>query len=332
VRRREARRGMSDAARPELSFVLPAFNEAENVAAMTAMLRKAGERTGLSWEILWVDDGSTDGTDRALRALCERDPRVRTVRFSRNFGHMAALTAGMENARAVGAVVTLDADGQHPPAMIPRMVRLWQEGADVVQTVRTATAGEGSLKRITSRGFYAVLNYLSDLDLAEGAADFRLLDRQVVDALVALPERVRFVRGLVQWIGFRRVLLPYKAKARMAGRTKYSLGKMVQLSLNGITSFSIRPLRLSFFLGLAVLALATVYGAYVIVAHAIGVDLVKGWSSLLMSVLVLGGIQLVMLGILSEYLGRIYLEIKNRPLYVERRPRPNDEFGTLDSE
>lgn len=309
---------------PELTFVLPAFNEEVNIDEMTRQLHDAAGRTGLSYEILWINDGSTDGTYDKLEEWSRRDPRVRAIHFSRNFGHMAALTAGLEHSRASGAVICLDADGQHPPDLIPQMVDIWRSGADVVQSVRTSTADERAFKRLSSRLFYVVLNYLSDLDLAEGAADFRLLDRQVVNALVSLPERVRFIRGLVQWIGFRRVMLPYKARPRMGGEAKYNLTKMIRLGLSGITSFSIRPLRLAFVVGLVVLLLAATYGVYVLIAWLAGIELVKGWPSLLLTVLILGGIQLIMLGILSEYLARVYLEIKGRPVYVQRVRRDAD--------
>ena len=306
---------------PRLSFVLAAYNEGPNIEPMNTRLVAAGESLGDAFEILWVDDGSTDGTVAALDALTARDPRVRALHFSRNFGHMAALTAGLEAARATGAVICLDADGQHPPELIPHLVERWRAGADVVQTVRRATADGGAFKAITSAAFYGLLNRMSDLDLPAGAADFRLLDRQAVDALNSLPERQRFVRGLVRWIGFRQELVPYDAPPRLAGKTKYSARKMVLFALNGITSFSVRPLRLIFGLGVAVLLLAGLYALYVLFQVVHGGYLVPGWTSLILLALFLGGVQLLTLGVVSEYVGRIYEEAKGRPVYIVRKPR-----------
>ena len=310
---------------PEFSFVLPAFNEAANLPPLAARLCHAGEQLGGSFEIVWVNDGSTDDTEGVLAELSARDARIRPLHLARNFGHMAALTAGLEAARAYGAVICLDSDGQHPPELIPELVRRWRDGADIVQTVRLESAGAGPVKRATSRLFYALLNRLAEMDLPEGAADFRLMDRQVVDALNELPERVRFVRALVYWVGFRRDLLPFEAPPRMAGTTKYSFWKMARLALSGITSFSTRPLRIAFFLGVLVTCGALIYGAYVLWCYARGIPLVPGWTSLLLVVLGLSGMQLVTLGIASEYLARLYTEQKQRPVYVVRKPRDSTD-------
>lgn len=306
---------------PEFSFVLPAFNEVENLALLLPRLVAAGEACGGCFEILWVNDGSTDGTEEALEAMASTDRRVRPVHLSRNFGHMAALTAGMEAARATGALVCLDSDGQHPPELIPELVERWREGVDIVQTVRKATAGETAVKKFTSKLFYGMMRHLADFDMPEGAADFRLLDRQVVDALNGLPERSRFLRGLVQWVGFRLETFEYVAPGRLAGVTKYSMRRMALFALSGITSFSVQPLRVSFGLGLGVLALAGLYGTYTLAAYFAGWPLERGWTSLLLTTLFLGGVQLITLGVASEYLGRIYEECKSRPVYITRRPR-----------
>lgn len=310
---------------PKYSLVLPAYNEVDNIRPMMERLAPIVAELDADCEIIWVDDGSTDGTSDLLDQLAEANPRVQVLHLSRNFGHMAALTAGLEASRATGAVITLDADGQHPPELIPDMLRLWADGADIVQTVRTATKGEPALKRVTSKGFYFLMNRLADIQLPEGAADFRLLDRQAVDALNNLPERVRFMRGLVQWVGFQAETIPYQAGARTAGQSKYGLGKMVLFALGAITSFSVRPLRLTFVLGLIVLLLTGIYGTYVLVQFARDANLVTGWTSLLLSVLFLGGIQLLTLGVASEYLGRIYEEAKGRPIYILKKPRPREQ-------
>ena len=306
---------------PVFSFVLPTYNEDMNVAVISGRLVKAGEQLGRSFEIVFVDDGSTDDTGAILDEMARSDARIRVVHFSRNFGHMAALTAGLETAEATGAVICLDADGQHPPELIPEIVAKWDAGADIVQTIRAQTADATLVKRVTSRFFYRFLNQLADLDLPEGAADFRLMDRQAVDAINSLPERIRFVRGLVYWVGFRKELFPYESPARLGGVTKYNLLKMARFALAGITSFSYRPLRVSFFLGTLITMAASVYAAYILICFAAGKALEPGWTSMLLVVLSLGGIQLLALGITSEYLARLYIEIKQRPVYVVRKNR-----------
>ncbi len=310
---------------PRFSFILPAFNEAENLTAMQRRLNYVGEQLTETYETVWVNDGSSDDTESILDAIASEDSRVRVIHLSRNFGHMAALAAGLSAARATGAVICLDSDGQHPPELIPAMVARWSAGADVVQTLRKVTADESWFKRWSSRLFYILLNRLAEVQLPEGAADFRLLDRQVVDALNSIPERARFLRGLVFWVGFRFETLPYEAPARMAGKTKYSIIKMLLFALSGITSFSVRPLRLIFVLGLIIIAFAMLYSVFVIWAYFFRGDLVTGWTSLLLTVLFLSGTQLLTLGVASEYLGRIFEEVKRRPLYLVRRPRSRDE-------
>jgi dolichol-phosphate mannosyltransferase len=313
---------MSTSQPPVLSFVMPVLDEVSNVEPLAARLVHAGQATGVSFELIWVDDGSVDGSDRVLDELAVADPRHRIYHFSRNFGHMAALTAGLELARGSGAVICLDADGQHPPELIPQLVDAWRAGADIVQATRRHTQRAGPFKRGASHAFYRIFNLLADLDLPPGASDFRLMDRQVVDALNDLPERVRFVRGLVYWAGYRRQELPYDAPSRMSGRTKYSPLRMLGFALSGITSFSHRPLRLAFLAGVLVTLAAAAYGGWVLWCAATGVTLVKGWTSTLLVVLGLSGVQLLTLGIASEYLARLYFEQKQRPVYLLRKPRP----------
>lgn len=304
---------------PKYSFVLPAFNEEESIGAMTErLLTVADELDGLV-EIIWVNDGSADATGKRLDELTQEHDRVRALHFSRNFGHMAALCAGLEAAQASHAVITLDADGQHPPEVIPQMVQQWKDGADIVQCIRQEASERGLVKKATSGGFYKIFNLLADTDIPEGAADFRLMDRQVVDALNTLPERVRFVRGLVHWVGFNQVLMPYAEEERLAGTTKYTMRHMLSFALNGITSFSIRPLRLSFVLSLLVIGLIGLYGSYVLVALVSGKYISPGWTSLVFVVLFLGAAQLLVIGIASEYLARLYVEQKRRPVYILRK-------------
>ena len=306
---------------PRISIVLPAFNEAENIIPLTKRLCDTLAAMAVPFEILWVDDGSTDDTQAVLDTLCAQDDRIRALHFSRNFGHMAALCAGLEGAKATGAVVTMDADGQHPPELIPDLVAHWEAGADIVQTLRDPATQEGFLKQQTSKGFYRVLSLLADIDLPAGAADFRLMDRQAVDALNGLPERVRFVRGLVQWVGFECAYLHYASAPRLAGETKYNYWKMLSFALSGITSFSIRPLRLSFLMGLIVIALAGCYSVFVLWAKYAGLALTPGWASTLLVIMLIGGAQLFAIGIASEYLARTYMEQKQRPVYLLKKPR-----------
>lgn len=309
---------------PTLSVVLPACNEADNVRPLTEALREVLDGLETPWEVIWVNDGSADGTAEAIDALAAADPRVRALHFSRNFGHMAALCAGLEAARATGAVVTMDADGQHPPALIPDLVSRWKAGADIVQTLREPSSQEGLFKRQTSVAFYRVLGWLADIDLPAGAADFRLMDRQAADALNSLPERVRFVRGLVHWVGFTCECVSYASAPRQHGETKYSFFKMMAFALSGLTSFSVRPLRLSFLMALIVIALAACYSAFVLWAWWAGLALTPGWASIILVMMLLGGAQLFAIGIASEYLARSYMEQKQRPIYILRKPRPRE--------
>lgn len=310
-----------------LSVILPVYNEDEIIGALARRLTQVLDALGLPYEILWVDDGSRDDTAARLDALAASDQRHRVLHFSRNFGHMAALTAGLEGARASGAVVCMDSDGQHPPELLPDLVRCWQDGADIVQTIRRASS-ETVVKRVSSSAFYRVLNVLGEINVPEGAADFRLLDRQVVDALNNLPERVRFVRGLVQWVGFEKVYLDYQAPPRLAGTTKYSPLKMLQLAFGGITSFSVRPLRLAFLLSSLVIVVALGYAVFVLAAYLLGVELTPGWASTLLVMLLLGAAQLFAIGVASEYIARMFMEQKRRPIYILRKNRVEDRPGS----
>jgi len=312
---------------PVFSFVLPAHNEVMNVPVMTERLVSVGKELGEPFEVVWVDDGSTDGTGTVLDELAASDDHVRVLHLSRNFGHMAALTAGLECARGTGAVVCMDADGQHPPELIPEMVEKWRNGAEIVQTVKKRMAGETPVQGLCKRLFCLFLKHFGELDLPAGAADFRLLDREALDAVNALPEHVRFVRGLVYWVGYRRELIHFEAPRRMAGETKYSFWKLTSMALSGITSFSTRPLRLSFLLGTVVTGFGALYAAYVLWCYATGVDLPHGWPSTLLVVLILGGIQLMAVGILSEYMARLYTETKGRPVYLLRKASSPDRTG-----
>ncbi len=302
-----------------LSVVLPVFNEQDTLPLTYRRLCEVLSTLDADCELLFIDDGSTDDTDAVLEALRRRDPRVRRVTLSRNFGHQAALLAGLEHARGQ-AVVTMDADLQHPPELIPQMVALWRQGWEIVQAVRRQPANESRLRRIGSRGFYRLLGALSRVQVTPGASDFRLMDRVAVEALLACRERCRFHRGLVHWIGFRRTELPYDAAPRAAGRSKYSWRAIWRLAGDAIFAFSTWPLRLAGLAGVVVSLVATGYLAFVLWARLFTDRTVPGWTSILAAVLVLGGVQLVVLWILGEYVGRLYEEAKQRPIYIVRPP------------
>jgi glycosyltransferase involved in cell wall biosynthesis len=278
---------------------------------------KTGTRASITLEIIYVDDGSTDGTIPLLRELQSSDNRVRVVRLSRNFGHQIAITAGLEHASG-DAVVIIDADLQDPPEVIGEFLSRWREGYDVVYGVRTERPGETAFKLWTAKAFYRVINRLSDTRIPLDTGDFRLMDRAAVDALLSMPERDRFVRGMVSWLGFSQVAVPYMRASRYAGQTHYSLFKMLRLAMDGILSFSISPLRLATWTGFAASALAILGIVYALIEHFFGTGLVKGWTSSFIAVLFIGGVQLICLGIIGEYVGRIYGESKRRPLYFVR--------------
>jgi dolichol-phosphate mannosyltransferase len=278
--------------------------------------------------VIFVDDGSHDGSLEVLRELSGTDAHVRAVSLSRNFGHQYAITAGMEYARGE-AVVVMDADLQHPPELIPKMVDAWRGGVQVVYTVREDDEKASWFKRWTSSAFYKLMNCMSDTPIVPGAADFRLMDRAVVDALVAMPERSRFLRGMVSWLGFRQQSLNYRANPRFSGKSKYSLRRMLTLALQGITSFSSVPLRVSAYIGLFAAVVGLPYAIWAIYAKCFTDITVPGWTSLLIAVLFLGGVQLMSIGVIGEYVGRIYTEVKRRPLYLTKELIGFEQAGTL---
>ncbi len=307
-----------------LSVVAPVFNEEETLEEFYR--RTVGALEGLTFELIVVDDGSIDATPNMLDELANRDERVRVITLSRNFGHQAALTAGLDHAR--GDVVTMiDADLQDPPELIPTMLSSWRSGADVVYAVRRARAGETRFKLATARGFYSIFSRLTQLDLERNAGDFRLLDRRALDALLSLRERNRFLRGMSVWVGFEQAGVEYERDARFAGETKYTLRKMARFSLDAISSFSHLPLQLATLLGFVCSTVAFLAIPVAIAFRAAG-QFVPGVTTVLLVVLLLGGIQLITVGIIGEYLGRVYDEVKQRPLYLVkgRRNSPSDDF------
>jgi dolichol-phosphate mannosyltransferase len=306
-----------DGDRPLVSVVSPVYQEEASLQEFHRRLAAALDgMDAFDFEIVFVNDGSTDRSLELLREIVTVDPRVRVVDLSRNFGHQVALSAGVDHARGA-AVVVIDSDLQDPPEVIPEMIERWREGFKVVYGVRSSRSGETRFKLLTSRLYYGLIDRISEVPLPRQAGDFRLLDRAVVDVLARMPERNRYVRGMVAWVGFPQSAVEYERDPRYAGETKYTLRRMVRLGLDGVTSFSERPLRLATQLGLVVTVLAFALGAWVIVATVadLGGD-GRGWPSLMAVVLFLGGVQLLCIGVLGEYLGRVYRETKARPLYV----------------
>jgi dolichol-phosphate mannosyltransferase len=299
---------------PELSVVVPAFNEESNVEPMYRRLVAALEEVVDGFEIVYVDDGSGDGTWARVRELAESDTRLRGIRFARNFGHQAALTAGVD-AAAGRAVVIIDGDLQDPPEVIPEMVESWRQGFEVVYGQREERVGETWFKLTTAALFYRILRGITNVEIPVDTGDFRLMGPRAVAAFRALPERNRFIRGLVSWIGFPQTAVRYRRAARHEGQTKFPVRKMLRFALDGITSFSYFPLRLATWAGFAVSVFAFLYIAVVLVLKAIGVSWL-GYTSLMASILFLGGVQLLMIGIMGEYLARIFDEVKRRPLYL----------------
>lgn len=300
---------------PIISVVIPAFNEESCLEELHRRLKQVLESIGLDYEIIFIDDGSRDATFEEVRRLSESDSHVRGYRLSRNFGHQAALSAGLQHARGK-AVVTMDADLQHPPELLPELVNYWRTGFEVVYTIRRETADSTAFKHFSSGVYYRLLSYLSPIPVAPSAADFRLLDRKAVDALNTMPERARFFRGLIPWIGYKQVEVNYEAPERFAGTTKYSYRKMMRLALHGILSLSAIPLRMAALVGSLVLTMGVVYGLYVIWTAYANPESQRGWPSIQMMILIMGGTQLIFLGIIGEYLARVFEEVKCRPLYL----------------
>lgn len=309
---------------PLLSIIVPVLNEERCLGAFYAELSAVLKSLDIRHEVIFVDDGSTDGTMRVIEGLRAGDPAVAAVCLSRNFGHQTALTAGLDFA-AGDVVITLDADLQHPPALIREMLARWRAGAKVVHAVREETEDAGWFKSWSSRAFYRLINALSSTPIAANAADFRLLDRQAVDLLKSMKERHRFLRGMIGWMGLAEDSISFVAPRRVAGRSKYTWRKMARMASDGIVSFSIKPLRAALWLGVLSIALNSIYAVYILYMFFFHGMLIKGWASLILVVMFIGSVQLLLLGIIGEYVGRTYEEVKDRPLYVLGRLLPRRE-------
>ncbi len=307
---------------PLLSVVVPAYNEAEGLDELHARVRRTMDALGEPWELVLVNDGSRDATLAAMERLRAADPRVAIVNLSRNFGKEIATTAGLDHARGA-AVIILDADLQDPPDLIPELVAGWREGYDTVYAQRRRREGETFLKRATARMFYRLMGNVGRVDIPPDTGDFRLISRRVVDALAELREQHRFMKGLFAWVGFPSKAVLYDRAPRFAGKTKWDYWKLWNFALEGITSFTIVPLKVATYLGLAVGLAAAIYLAEIVVRTLLFGNPVPGYPSLLAVVLFIGGAQLVTLGVMGEYLGRIFNEVKRRPLYLVERHLPS---------
>jgi polyisoprenyl-phosphate glycosyltransferase len=306
----------SSSSSPTLSIVLPCFNERENLDALYQRLAPVLEKITHSFEVIFVDDGSSDGCGELLDALNRRDPRFKVIHFSRNFGHQAALSAGLD-ASSGAAVVLMDCDLQDPPEVIQRFIDRWRDGCEVVYGIRRKRK-EGLLKRAGYAAFYRSMRMMAQIEVPLDAGDFCLMDRKVVDALKRLPEAHRFLRGLRSWVGFRQAGVEYEREGRHAGEPKYTLGKLVRLAVSGYVGFSTVPLRIASWLGLVVAAVGFAVAVWAVSTKILGIPSPRGWASSIAVMLFLGGIQLLVLGVMGEYLGRVYDEARARPSYVVR--------------
>jgi polyisoprenyl-phosphate glycosyltransferase len=308
-----------------IDIVIPVFNEAGVVEQTYSNLCAVVDSLSNDLTIYYVNDGSTDSTSESLAALAKRDKRIQVIELSRNFGHQAALTAGIDASRG-DLVITMDCDGQHPPELIPDMVNLFKQGYDVIQGQRGDAVAMGAFKKWTSEGFYKILNLISGTRVLPGAADFRAMSRQVVDALKSMPEYHRFLRGMIVWMGYRSVILPYHEPERIAGSSKYSVGKMIRLASDAIFSFSLMPLYIGLSAGFVFIVLALVQMIYVLIlwlTHQTN-RIVPGWSSLMAVLLIASGIIMILLGFIGVYVGYIFQEAKHRPIYLIRRPKSEE--------
>jgi len=298
-----------------LAVVVPAYNESEGLREFHARLAAVFDRIEMDCSVLYVDDGSRDDTFSVMQALHAADPRVATLRLSRNFGKELALTAGLDHVDA-DAVVVIDADLQDPPELIPQFIAKWREGYDVVYGTRSTRAGESHLKKATAAAFYRVMERLSHTPVPRDTGDYRLMSRRAIEALKKLRERQRFMKGLFTWVGFRQTAIVYDRDARFAGTSKFNYWRLWNFALEGITSFSTAPLKIATYVGVLTALLAFVFGLFVFGKALLFGDPVRGYPTLMVAVLFIGGVQLMALGLIGEYLGRLYMEVKQRPLYL----------------
>lgn len=299
----------------KVSVIIPAYNEEGNVKVVYEKVKNVLDATKYDHEIIFVDDGSRDNTRNNIIQLAENDNNVKLISFTRNFGHQLALTAGYNHCKG-DAAITLDCDLQHPPELIPELIKKWEEGYDIVNMKRIDAKEKNIFKKYTSKYYYKLFSWISGVPLEEGNADYRLIDKKVIDKINDLQEYELFLRGMFYWLGFKSTSINYVPNERFSGTTKYNLRKMFHFAINGITSFSIMPLKMVTFLGFLVSGLALIYMLYSIYSAVFLKDVITGWASIAISVLFIGGVQLISIGILGEYIGKIFIETKKRPRYV----------------
>ncbi|MDI9309705.1 MAG: glycosyltransferase family 2 protein [Limnohabitans sp.] len=299
----------------KIAVVIPSYNEEGNIEVMVNTLHSVFDTLNYHYEFIFVDDGSSDNTLFKLKELSQKDDKLFFIELSRNFGHQNALKAGVDIAKA-DAVITMDGDMQHPPELIPQLIQKWEEGYDVVYTIREEDKNLSFFKKKTSKSFYNLMNYLSEVKFEPGTADFRLMDKKVVEVFSDFSENELFIRGLVNWLGFKQFGIDYKPAERFSGKSKYTIKKMMRFALQGITSFSTRPLYLAIFLGLGISGLAfMLYVGYVIYSLYFG-HVISGWASLISTVVFFGGLNLIVMGIIGIYVGKLFMQSKNRPNYL----------------
>ena len=309
---------------PFISIIVPVFNEENSILQFLSKVMPIIESLNINFEILFINDGSTDNSINILIEQAQKSPMIKVLNFSRNFGKEAALTAGIDHASG-NALIPIDVDLQDPPELIPIMIKHWQEGYDVVYGLRVSRDSDSVFKRTSANLFYKIFNRLSPLKIPSDAGDFRLIDRRVAEVLKNIPERNRFMKGLFSWVGFKSIPVPYERPVRKSGETKWSTWRLWNFALDGILSFSTLPLRIWTYVGIFIAIFSFLYGSFIVLRTLIfGIDL-PGYASLLTVILFLGGIQLVSVGILGEYIGRVFIESKNRPLYVIESKYPPQE-------
>jgi len=298
----------------KVSVIVPIFNEEGNIETLIRRTVSVLEKYP-DYELIFVDDGSRDKTLRIIRRIRKQNNKIHYLSFSRNFGHQSALRAGLDHATG-DCVVSMDGDLQHPPELIPKLIEKWQDGCDIVYTIRKDDPQTPFLKKKTAKVFYGIMNRFSDIKIDKGAADFRLIDGKVVEVIRTIKENDLFMRGMISWLGFKQCGVEYMPGKRHWGKTKYTMKKMVKLAIAGITSFSVKPLHLSTMVGYTLAILAFIYGIYAIFAKIFTDKAISGWTSVLAGVLFIGGVQMIMIGILGEYIGKLFIESKKRPNYI----------------